>query len=272
VIYTAVKRYDRAIYFFEACTRVPAITLSHIMLECYKKHMLVSLIQHGEVPAPHKSASQVVNRLLKPNALAYTELATAFNVSSDALSNCIAKHVDTYRRDQTYGLVKQVRIAHMRVLIRKLTRTFLTLSLEDVGKRAVGGEAENPERIVLAMIQENMIYAKINQRDGMVRFLDSIVDLNTNHRVMELLEAKINSCVELNKRVGIMNDRISTNPEFISKVVLDSATGVQDGDQAGTSSAGSAAGGGTQQISSSGKFQTRGSTSSNSNVPGAFNL
>lgn len=94
----------------------------------------------------------------------------------------------------------------MRVLIRKLTRTFLTVSIEDLGKRVisagdqqqqggagnapavngsagagnsstnnnnvgagVGGEAE---KVVLGMIEDCSVFAKINQRDGMVRFLD----------------------------------------------------------------------------------------------------
>lgn len=97
LIHTALKHYDQAIYFFEACTRVPAITLSHIMLESYKKYVLVCLIHLGEVPSPHKSSAQVVSRILKPSATPYTELATAFSISSDALSNCIVKNLDSYR-------------------------------------------------------------------------------------------------------------------------------------------------------------------------------
>lgn len=44
-----MKNYDRALYFFEVVVTVPAMVVSHIMLEAYKKYILVSLILHGKV-------------------------------------------------------------------------------------------------------------------------------------------------------------------------------------------------------------------------------
>lgn len=49
MIYTAMKNYERALYFFEVVVTVPAMVVSHIMLEAYKKYILVSLILHGKV-------------------------------------------------------------------------------------------------------------------------------------------------------------------------------------------------------------------------------
>lgn len=49
MIYTAMKNYDRALYFFEVVVTVPAMVVSHIMLEAYKKYILVSFILHGKV-------------------------------------------------------------------------------------------------------------------------------------------------------------------------------------------------------------------------------
>lgn len=49
MIYTAVKNYERALYFFEVAITTPAVAMSHIMLESYKKYILVSLILHGTV-------------------------------------------------------------------------------------------------------------------------------------------------------------------------------------------------------------------------------
>lgn len=45
----AAKNYDRALYFFEVAVSTPALAMSHIMLESYKKYILVSLILHGKV-------------------------------------------------------------------------------------------------------------------------------------------------------------------------------------------------------------------------------
>lgn len=49
MIYTAMKNYDRALYFFEVAITTPAVAVSHIMLEAYKKYILISLILHGKV-------------------------------------------------------------------------------------------------------------------------------------------------------------------------------------------------------------------------------
>lgn len=52
MIYTALKKFDRALYFLEVVITTPAMAVSHIMLEAYKKYILVSLILHGKVWNP----------------------------------------------------------------------------------------------------------------------------------------------------------------------------------------------------------------------------
>lgn len=49
MIYTAMKNYERALYFYEVALTTPALTMSYIMLEAYKKFILVSLILNGRV-------------------------------------------------------------------------------------------------------------------------------------------------------------------------------------------------------------------------------
>lgn len=48
-IYLALRNLDRALYFFEVALTTPAHAVSHIMLEAYKKFILVSLLLHGKV-------------------------------------------------------------------------------------------------------------------------------------------------------------------------------------------------------------------------------
>ncbi len=50
MVLTAVKEYQRALYFFEVCVTIPAVAVSHVMLEAYKKYLLVSLIEGGHRP------------------------------------------------------------------------------------------------------------------------------------------------------------------------------------------------------------------------------
>uniref|UniRef100_A0A8C6TTB0 COP9 signalosome complex subunit 3 n=1 Tax=Neogobius melanostomus TaxID=47308 RepID=A0A8C6TTB0_9GOBI len=65
MIYTGLKNFERALYFYEQAITTPAMAVSHIMLESYKKYILVSLILHGKVQPLPKYTSQIVGRFVK---------------------------------------------------------------------------------------------------------------------------------------------------------------------------------------------------------------
>lgn len=62
MIYTALKKYNQALYLFEVAVTTPAVAVSHIMLEAYKKYILVSLILQGKITPLPKYTSQVIGR------------------------------------------------------------------------------------------------------------------------------------------------------------------------------------------------------------------
>lgn len=157
MIYTAVKDLERALYCFEVAVATPAVAMSHIMLESYKKYVLVSLMLHGKfVPIP-KYSSQVINRFMKPLSHAYLELANAYQASSsDDVRAMATKYRDVFVRDNNLGLVKQLQSALYRKNILRLTKTFVTLSLADVASRVqlAGGPAE-AEKHLLDMVSQS---------------------------------------------------------------------------------------------------------------------
>lgn len=109
MIYTATKNYERALYFFEVAISTPAFAMSHIMLESYKKYIMVSLILNGKIVPIPKYSPQVITRFMKPLSHAYHETANAYLTgSSDEVRSVINKYRDTFNRDTNMGLVKQV--------------------------------------------------------------------------------------------------------------------------------------------------------------------
>src|SRR5258706_4613803 len=66
MIYISVKNYERALYLFEACLTTHSMAVSHIMLEAYKKFVLVALILYGKVPALPKYTPHIVARFIRP--------------------------------------------------------------------------------------------------------------------------------------------------------------------------------------------------------------
>lgn len=217
MIYTAVKNLDRALYFFEVAVTTPAMAVSHIMLEAYKKYILVSLILHGKVQNIPKYTSQVVSRFMKPLSQPYHELAAAYGGNnSEDVRQIVTRFQETYVRDQNMGLVKQVVSSLYKKNIQRLTKTFLTLSLTDVASRVQLPGPGDAERYILNMIEDGDIFATINQKDGMVIFHDA-PEKYDSPGTLKCLEKRMADSAALAKRVQAMEEEIISNPVYINK-------------------------------------------------------
>ncbi|XP_011181361.1 COP9 signalosome complex subunit 3 [Zeugodacus cucurbitae] len=219
MIYTAVKNFDRALYFFEVCISTPAAAMSHIMLEAYKKFVLVSLILHGKVLPIPKSSAPVISRFMKPLAQAYHDLATAYaSSSSDELRIVMNKSSETFIRDKNMGLVKQVVTSLYKKNIQRLTKTFLTLSLSDVASRAQLADAAEAERYIFNMIKSGEIYATINKKDGMVVFKDDPEKYNSPEMFLKIQKDMAHT-MDLIRQITKMEEDILLNPMYVKKAL-----------------------------------------------------
>lgn len=92
MIYAALKQWERALYFFEAALSPPSMAISMIMVEAYKKYVLVSLILNGKVSPLPKYTSSIVTRFNKSLSPPYKKLAQAYEQhDSVEVSNTITK-------------------------------------------------------------------------------------------------------------------------------------------------------------------------------------
>ena len=175
--YLIKQKYERALYYYEACVTIPTLAVSHIMLEAYKKFLLVTLIVHGDktkdMTSLPKYTSPVINKYVKPLCAPYQELVVAYysNQTADLevkfkihkrrkrmlsritlhnhflwseltkivliFQNVISKYSDVFETDGNSGLVAQAAASQTKSNIKRLTKTFVTLSLTDVSYRNV---------------------------------------------------------------------------------------------------------------------------------------
>ncbi|XP_060534837.1 COP9 signalosome complex subunit 3 [Cylas formicarius] len=225
-IYLAVRNLDRALYFFEVALTTPAHAVSHIMLEAYKKFILVSLLLHGKIQPMPKYASKVVTRFIKPLSQPYHDLANAFTSNNHGeLNSVLSKHSEVFTRDHNMGLIKQVSAVLYKKNIQRLTKTFLTLSLSDVASRVGLPGPGDAEKHILDMIENGQIYATINQKDGMVVFKDE-PDKFSGPQVLKSLEEQLSLCMELDTRILCMDEEIQVNPQYVKK-----SAGMQEEEQ-----------------------------------------
>ncbi|XP_064609422.1 COP9 signalosome complex subunit 3-like [Liolophura sinensis] len=230
MIYTALKDYDRALYFYEVAITTPSMAVSHIMLEAYKKYLLVSLILHGKIPSLPKYTSQVVTRYIKPLCQPYHELSSSYNSNNPAdLRATVTKHTETFTRDSNLGLVKQCITSIYKKNIQRLTKTFLTLSLSDMANRVQLSGPKEAEKYVLHMIEDGEIFATINQKDGMVQFHDNPEKYNSAFMLLQL-DKEMQKCIQLDEKLRDMDREIAVNPQYVQK-----SSGSHDDDMPGSS-------------------------------------
>jgi len=99
VIYAAMKNYSRAITFFEIALTTLLPMMSQIMVESYKKFVLVSIIHLGTVPTLPKLSPPLIDRVLKPVCQAYLDIIPAYQSGDPVeLQRVITKYNDAYQR------------------------------------------------------------------------------------------------------------------------------------------------------------------------------
>nr|KJB70830.1 hypothetical protein B456_011G092400 [Gossypium raimondii] len=176
------KHFQKALELLHNVVTAPMFAVNAIAVEAYKKYILVSLILHGQ-----------------------------FSTSLPKYSSSAAqRNLRSLCQDNNLGLVKQVVSSLYKQNIQRLTQTYLTLSLQDIASTVQLSSVREAEMHVLQMIQDVEIYATINQKDGMVRFLED----PEQYKTIEMIE-RIDSSIQ---RLMILSKKITlTDPSYLSK-------------------------------------------------------
>ncbi|KIM64873.1 hypothetical protein SCLCIDRAFT_598688 [Scleroderma citrinum Foug A] len=169
VVYTALRRWAEAEEFFEICACSPGTVPAAIQLDALIKLVLVQLIREGKTSPPPKYIHPSLPRLFKGTP--YSAFVNAYPKQRNQLRNIVETEQQIFAADKNLGLINQALEHAARWSIRKLTGTYLTLHISDIGQ-AVGIDSEDEVRaLILDMIQSSEICARIST-DGTVMFSD----------------------------------------------------------------------------------------------------
>lgn len=160
----------------------------------------------------------MAQRSLKNFCQIYLELAILYSSGNIAdLETFVQGNKEKFEADNNLGLVKQVVSSIYKRNIQRLTQTYLTLSLEDIATTVKLSSPKEAEMHVLQMIQDGQIHATINQKDGMVRFLEDPEQYKTCGMI-EHIDCSIQRIITLSKKLTAVDELISCDPLYLAKV------------------------------------------------------
>ena len=128
-----------------------------------------------------------------------------------------------------FDQAKEVISSLTRHTIKKLTSTYITLSLQDIAVTIGMKDLTETEDLLFQMISSNEIKAVIDQQTSMIRFNHShdqnqnqtpsscSQKMRENDATLIKLEAHINNTIEIGEKLRDMQHRILTSEEYLSR-------------------------------------------------------
>eukprot|EP00904_Undaria_pinnatifida_P007183 jgi/Undpi1/3595/HiC_scaffold_16.g06967.m1 len=221
IAYIGAKQWKEALNSFLMLLTAPANVLSSLVVEGYKKMMLVSLIICGNVPALPKYASNAVTRHLKIHTSGYEALGSCCQAGDvKGLNAAVHSGSDVFNQDGNMGLVKQAVSALTKRKIMQLTHTYITLPLRDISNKVGLEDPAAAEGHILNMVEAGEISAKITSPAGTVHFRED-THMHSSAPMTSRLESDLLDTVQLTERVRKLEARLMTNPVFVQKMVGD---------------------------------------------------
>ncbi|KAG2300497.1 hypothetical protein Bca52824_036969 [Brassica carinata] len=219
MICIGLKRFQKASELLYNVVTAPMYQVNAIAVEAYKKYILVNLIHSGQFSGSlPKCASSAAQRHFKTWCTPYYEVGNRYNDGKiRELEAVVVAHSSDFEEDNNLGLVKQAVSSLYKRNILRLTQKYLTLSLQDIANMVQLANAKEAEMHVLQMIQDGQIHALINQKDGMVRFLEDPEQYKTSEMI-EVMDSVIQRTIGLSKNLLAMDESLSRDPLYLGKV------------------------------------------------------
>ncbi|KAJ1038869.1 hypothetical protein NDA11_004934 [Ustilago hordei] len=157
LIYIKLDRLEDAIDALETCISSPAVAVSAIHMDAYKKLLLVQLLAHGKTLPVPKYTPQTITRTFKQIAQPYLAFVAAYESrdahSTQQVQQLVEEKRDTFEKDRNLGLVRRCLALHRQRRIQRLGKVYSALALSEIASM-VGLESGDVVQAVYADVQD----------------------------------------------------------------------------------------------------------------------
>lgn len=161
MVYQGLGRWEDALDFLESAITYPSKdqAVSNIVVEAYKKWVLVSLLVHGKAPSLPKTVGGASAKAFHALGKPYDTMASIFETGSAPRLKAEAEHgKKMWSDDRNSGLVNQVLAAYQRNQIRNLANVYSKISISEIQALTSGAETSiKPTQQVIEHMVQNMI-------------------------------------------------------------------------------------------------------------------
>jgi COP9 signalosome complex subunit 3 len=227
MIYMGLKQWEKAMSFLKIVLMAPtANPTSAVMVEAYKKWLLVGLLMNGKAPSPPKGTNKNVLRTIRALAKPYDCLVEAFvSGSLTRLKGEVEEGQSFWLGDCNFGLVVQVYDAFRKFLVQRLANIYAALPLTEVARRTSPDATDMVETAsyIASLIASGELKATLTQSPdpsmpATLRFLSSSSVHQSEsdlHRDLELQQAELEGIL---KHLQDSDHRLEISKEYIDKL------------------------------------------------------
>lgn len=228
MVYMALKMWRNAFHFLGIVISMPGTSsVSLIMVEAYKKWVLVGLLEKGKLCPPPSITTPHVVKVYQSLARPYIILAHAFERGDLKRLNAeIDAAKGVWCADNNLGLVSQVVGAFFSQTVIKLGKTFAALTMADLSKQVfpspvcaeVTGSAVS-SLIMSSALNATLVETKDHAEASMLRFssihslspLSRELDLQSQlKQEMKLMETLVVNLGETNNNLGLSDEYVDS--------------------------------------------------------------
>lgn len=218
--FIAQKEYKLSLEYLSNCITIPSLAPSAISLLATRTARLVALLHNGRPFVCPKFASSCVKGKQDGHSASILSQDTSYKFLQDAftegdavaLQKAIKSNQSVLSVDGNLGLAYTLVEAQARHNMRKLTDTYIRLSLSDMAtKLGLEGVVE-AERLLCDLVASGHIAATIDQCSGTVHFQD-----RPNSRLSREsnLIATLNETITLNEKLEDMKKELYSSPVYL---------------------------------------------------------
>lgn len=228
LIYCSRRDWRKALAAFERVVTYPTRDqgISKIMVDAYKKWVLVSLLCNGKLEEVPPYTGSVASKAYSVIAKPYKDIAALFETESAAeLKAEVEKNGGTeWQEDANTGLVQEVLSAYQRWQIIGLRQIYSKVSIPEIRQQTKSAQTgsilnkdEDVETLVQNMIISGALSGVIEKNDDGVSyltFLTPAADLSEADYARELAATAV-KLKELQPIFKATNERLGTSKEYI---------------------------------------------------------